>query len=54
MNLFGLSGGSTSSPFAINTNILNNNAVAFGGNVEQGLVSTGNIDNQQFAQATGG
>ena len=54
MNIFGLSGGGISSPFAINTNILNNNAVAFGGNVIQGTVSTGNIDNQQSAQATGG
>ena len=32
-NLFGFAGGASSSPFAINQNIVNNNAVAFGGNV---------------------
>ena len=45
MNLFGLSGGGISSPFAINTNILNNNAVAFGGSVIQHEVKTGDISN---------
>ena len=46
MNVFGLAGGGISNPFAINANILNNNAVAFGGSVSQGTVSTGNINNQ--------
>ena len=53
-NLFGMAGGSVSSPFGINQNIVNNGAVAFGGNVVQGTVSTGNISNQQSATATGG
>ena len=44
-NIFGLSGGGVSSPFAINQNIVNNNPVAFGGNVQQGTVSTGDINN---------
>ena len=53
-NLFGMAGGGVSSPFGINQNIVNNGAVAFGGSVVQGTVSTGNISNQQSATATGG
>lgn len=33
-NLFGLAGGGSSAPFGTNQNIINNNAVAFGGNVQ--------------------
>ena len=32
-HIFGLAGGGMSSPFGINANINNNNAVAFGGSV---------------------
>ena len=54
MNLVGLAGGSTSSPFGINQNIVNNSPVSFGGSVQQVSVSTGDINNQQRADSTGG
>ena len=52
-SLFGISETIVSTPFGIHENILNDNDVSFGSNVQQQIISTGIIDQLVQAKATG-
>ena len=52
-SLFGLSETDVVSPFGIHENILNDNAVSFGGDLKQQNIATGIINQLQQTKATG-